>query len=493
MMHPDGNENKIVGMYVHQHWPYNHPYCARTWTLEDWHGYADGLWKLGYNAILIWPVLETIPDPATPSDVAHLEKTARVIDMLHDEFRMRVWLALCPNVVPDDEAAACSTYERRHFFSCDRRANPADPAAVADLLRRRRRLLGYLRAADGVSIIDSDPGGYPGSTNQEFVDLLIAHRELLDDLRSGIELIYWMHAGWLGYNRFYETGVLSFSTDEENLDCLRRLLAANPEPWGLANGLPLAEHLGIADRVISFNYGRIEGEPSFPLTNFGGSAAYDGGAAPGPRGVMGNAQTHCVQLPNTFAFARGAQHRPVTEADYVQFADDLVPGLGTTIVEGWKALASEDSRTMLEATRALERAAQRCHNPGPLGGLLFGNPERFVSDLCMQLRMRAPWVEMMHAAGTPPRGTIRAFAEAASAWQARHGYENVWWWPSLDETLRRIGSPEINAVLDTLYNPFGPMPPGLRQSPFEYVAYKLREGESFTPRLLHALRRTSDA
>jgi len=27
---------KILGMYVHQHWPYNHPYAARTWTLADW-------------------------------------------------------------------------------------------------------------------------------------------------------------------------------------------------------------------------------------------------------------------------------------------------------------------------------------------------------------------------------------------------------------------------------------------------------------------------
>lgn len=52
-----------------------------------------------------------------------------------------------------------------------------------------------------------------------------------------------------------------------------RLKALNPEPWGIANGLPYAEKLGLADRVVSFNYGRIEGEPSFPLTNFGGNTA----------------------------------------------------------------------------------------------------------------------------------------------------------------------------------------------------------------------------
>src|SRR5579872_1682284 len=79
---------RIVGMYVHQHWPYHHPYAARTWTLEDWRGYADGLHRLGYNAILIWPVLETMPDPLTASDQANLGKIAKVIDMLHEQFGM---------------------------------------------------------------------------------------------------------------------------------------------------------------------------------------------------------------------------------------------------------------------------------------------------------------------------------------------------------------------------------------------------------------------
>ncbi len=73
----------VVGMYVHQHWPYNHPYAARTWTLEDWRGFAGGLKQLGYNTIMIWPMLEIMPDPLTPSDVASLEKHARVMDMLH--------------------------------------------------------------------------------------------------------------------------------------------------------------------------------------------------------------------------------------------------------------------------------------------------------------------------------------------------------------------------------------------------------------------------
>src|SRR5262249_39407782 len=160
----------LVGMYVHQHWPYNHPYAARTWTLEDWKGYAEALERLGYNSVLIWPVLETMPEPLTPSDRASLEKTGKVIDMLHQQFRMRVYIALCPNIVADNKVASQATFEKRHFFYSDLRVNPGDPVALKKMIDGREKLFKYLTKADGVAIIDSDPGGYVGSTNAEFVN-----------------------------------------------------------------------------------------------------------------------------------------------------------------------------------------------------------------------------------------------------------------------------------------------------------------------------------
>ena len=144
---------KIIGMYVHQHWPYNHPYAARTWTVEDWRGYAGGLKQLGYNTILVWPMLETMPDPLTPSDQANIDKIAKVIDLLHRELGMRVYLALCPNVGANDAEAARATFEKRHFFYCDTRGNPGDPKALKRLIDWRAKLLAPLAAADGVAII----------------------------------------------------------------------------------------------------------------------------------------------------------------------------------------------------------------------------------------------------------------------------------------------------------------------------------------------------
>ena len=480
--------DRKLGMYIHQHWPYHHPYCARTWSRDDWRGYAEGLMHLGYNTVLLWPMAETIPDPPTPSDVAHLEKTRDVIAMLQGELGMTVYVVLCPNVAPIDAEASAATYERRHFFYCDMRVDPGDPAAMDALMARRAKLMPYLGGADGFAIIDSDPGGYPGSTNQEFVDLMVRHRRLFDTYRPGIELIYWMHAGWLGYNRFYQTGILEFSTEEENADCLRRLADAAPEPWSIANGLDVARSVGLEHKVMSYNYGRIEGEPSYPRTNWTGAFAFEGGAAPGPLGVMGNAQTHCVQLPNTFAFAQGARGGAIDDDAFLAFADQLLPGLGAVVLAGWKAMGSDDSGAMRSAADALEAVPADAMVLGPLKGLLFADGRRFLNDLVLQLRQEAAYNDLRRCAGAPSRELVAAFSTAADAWQAAHGYENSWWMPDMVATLGKIGHPAVDAMLAEIWNPFALPEGGIDCSGYEYVARVLRTAESFTPRMLSALR-----
>lgn len=466
----------IVGMYVHQHWPYHHPYAARTWSLEDWRGYSTGLRELGFNALLIWPVIETMPSPLLPSDRVNLEKLGQVIDVLHRELEMGVYIALCPNVAAHDEVASRASFARRHFFYCDRRVNPGDRQGMAEMLRRREETLRYLRNADGITIIDSDPGGYPGSTKEEFVELLMAHRALFDRLRPGIELIYWIHAGWEAYSRYYQTGHFEFGTEAELGGVLSLLRARNPEPWGLANGLHCAKGLGLAERVILFSYGAIEGEPSFPLTNFGGETAHRAGSQPGPRGVMGNAQTHCLQLPNTFAFARGAQGRPVGEDNYAEFAERLIRGRGRDLVRSWQMLAGKEPEEMLERADELEGWAGSKLKAGDLRGLLLGSAERLVKDLVLQLRFKARLEEFC---SRPEREKLGRFSQAADQWQAVHGYQNRWWCHPLTEALKKLGAPKIDQVLD-----FAPE----ALSPFGKVQADYLAAETHTPRLLAALR-----
>lgn len=481
---------KEVGMYIHQHWSYNNPYAARTWSLDDWRGYLDGIHKLGFNSILIWPMLEIMPNPLTPSDEANLQKIAKVIDMAHADYDMRVTIVFCPNVSPKSEEGRKYTFEKRPFFHTDERVDPGDPVAFGKLMAWREDLFRPLANADGLSIIDSDPGGYPNSTNMEFVYLLQAHRKMLDRLRKGIQVDYWANFGWQSYGHFYATGELKRGEPSEIMDAISLLSRQRMEPWGVGSGYGpgIADSLGMGNRVITYNYGAIEGEPSFPFTLYGGDRAYNGGKNGGQRGTMGNAQTHCIQLPNTFAFARGAQGKPVTTDDYISFANELIPGQGKLIVESWEALQGEDVVKMNACIKKLTALKAASLKSGRLEGLLFRNPARFVNDLVLQLRV----VSAMHALktamnGTPQQAVVRKkladFINATETWQGTHGYSNHWYWPAMQETLAKLKSKQLDATLATLtwVSDEG-------ETAFDKVKNGMARLEDYTPRLIQSMK-----
>ncbi len=475
--------DKLVGMYVHEGWVYNHPYASRTWSYDDWHGYLDGLHRLGFNLVSIWPMLETMPNPLTPSDRAALDKLRRVIDAAHKEFGMKAWITLCPNIMPVDEHARRLQYEKRKFFAADIRVNPADRKAMDAMMAWREQLLRPLAEMDAVVIIDSDPGGYPNSTNKEFVDLLVRHRQLFDKLRPGaIELIYWAWTGWPTYARYYATGNFAWGTHQEFVEAVRMLKERNPAPWGLAREFQTADELGLPSKAINFNYGAIEGEPSFPMTNFGGTGAYDAGRDMAPRGAVANAQTHCVQLPNTFAFAQGAKGLPLTDKAYIQFANDLILGRGELIFAAWQALGGADSARMRQAAGQLAPLVKAKLEPGPLKGLLLGDANRFVKDLELMLRAKAACLDFV-AASKRRRPILPSYTECVNSlerWQLTTGYESAWALAvDLNPSLQQLNSPALQAA-------FGDGSEG--NTPMERIAAENYRTESQTLRIIRAMR-----
>lgn len=494
---------KIVGMYVHEGWPYNHPYAARTWNESDWRGYASGLSSLGYNTIMIWPALETMPNPLKSSDRRHLETTTRVVDILQQEFGFRVYITFCPNVVAYQKVAEKYTFERRPMIASTILSDPADPMVLKQMMSRNEKLLRPLEKMDGLVIIDSDLGGFPGSTTAQFVDLLGEYRKILDELRPGIELIYWMHVGWAAFSSYEATGIFRWGTSEEAIDVLTRLKKLNLKPWRIAihtlnpepsgADLELAQKMGLASSALAFNFGAIEDEPSFPMTSFGNDTAYRAGHLDAPGGVVANAQTHSAQLPNTFAFAHGATGKTLpAETDYIEFADQLIEGEGQRIVQGWKALSGSDPVQMRATADTLETLTHRQLKPGPLKGLLFGTPASFTTDLAMQLRLKATYEDFVVATEKSQeiKGPFTKFVEAADAYQKRTGYQCAWGWPKLEKALRTLKSQKIDAILDEkkiLDKQDTPSPGGAYHNRYNDGVMLL---ETSTPRLIAAMKET---
>lgn len=63
------SDQKIIGMYIYQHWPYLHPYTAHL-DGYDYRGHASGLEQLGFNTLMIWPLLEISRWPTAGCSIA---------------------------------------------------------------------------------------------------------------------------------------------------------------------------------------------------------------------------------------------------------------------------------------------------------------------------------------------------------------------------------------------------------------------------------------
>jgi len=455
-------------MYVHTHWAYNHPYAARTWTLKDWEGYLAGLATLGYDMVMVWPLCDSMPPELTRSDREFLDTIAEVIDLAHARFGMKVAVTSTPNIIGNERASEYA-FSSRPYFICEKKVNPGNETDVAAFLEGRRNQFRYLRDADALVIIDSDPGGYAGSTNDEFVSLAKQQVSVFRGYNRSAEFIYWMLAGWESYNRFWaETAAdPSGKTDmwanwkgEDFKETLSLMKEEIDEPWSVFSWLP--EHrdavrsLGMASKAMYFPYGVVEGEPAFPLTNCNSEAVADTLASEAvtecPHGVMANAQTHCLQLPHTYMFAHFAKGGTREQLDLAQFADDLLPECGDIVAGAWSAIEERDGGRQTVSAEKIRALIGRGHPEGRLRGLLFADADRFLEDLAMNLDVRTSLLDFGVAvqAGNEPARALRRTLDCLRPYQERLGFVDAYAGPlhtEFNNELARLGAPRLNDVL----------------------------------------------
>jgi len=454
-------------MYVHTHWGYNRPYSARTWTDADWEGYLEDLSALGVDFVMVWPQLDCMPSDPTASDRDWLGRVSRAIDVAHRRFGMRVGITACANTI-GNERAADFAFESRPYFVCEKKVNPSAPAEVDAFLSGRRAQLSLLRNADALVVIDSDPGGYIGSTNREFVELCRGQLEALRSFNPEAEFVYWMLAGWECYNAFWaraatgqarNRGMWSEWQGDDFVDTLAFMKERIPEPWWLFGWRPqhlaAVERHGLTEKTMCYPYGVIEGEPSYPLTNWNRERVterfkeYEPQRC--PRGIIGNAQTHCVQVPHTALFMHMAKGGLAETFDLQGFAEELLPGCGAPIARAWELLETEDGAAQREAAREVRRSAEGELACGKYPGLLFRDPERFLIDLAMNLELRAACGDLKACldADGDARAAVGAVLDALVPYQARVGFLDTYGGPlrvMLNEQLVRLGDEGIDAA-----------------------------------------------
>ncbi len=437
----------VRGMHLNG-WPFKHPYSFRSWREADWKRYADILSYQGVNLFYIWPFMEIIPLPLSKEDEQYLQEFRRVVDYAQREHGMQVWLMQSANRVATTNLNVPDPRNRpywRYDFQVDQ--NPGDPEQFQKIMDSREALYRIVNNVDGVCTIDSDPGGWKGSSIGEYVQILRGCRSLLDKHnihKSETKLINWLWFGWGHTTPAFDV--------ERQRQTIREFKRDLPEPWMLVAGyeslLPMCREEGVLNKTIFLRYGAIEDEPSYPGTQLGFNSIKrvfdvlkdypEMAAGPGKsNGVMGNVQCPLVQFPNVFHFLNSAwddNYRSRSRSDILLDLSSQFHFEHRQLLADCFAAIKESNPDKVDALAAqLDGliASKKLGSAGVLARKLFPDQTIVAHNLVLQLRFKAAqdrFFRDVKGATTEAdyRKLFEACFDAYLNWDNATGWHDLW-------------------------------------------------------------------
>ncbi len=431
------------GMHLNG-WRFRNPYSFRTWREDEWRRYIDILAFQGINLFYLWPFMEIMPVPLSAEDRAYLEECRRVIAYAQEAHGMEVWIMQCTNRVARDTCGVDDPRLRPYWRPSQEDLNPADAEQLRRILASREALYGALPNVNGVCNIDSDPGYCPGSSLEDYVKVLQGCRALLDRLNAHgkeAKLVHWMWIGWgLPHGRGFEPA--------HHARTLRLLAERLPEPWeivaGTSQNLAVCREAGVLGKTVFLPYSLIEDEPSYPATNLSldgirGELGTHAAASPGLLGVMGNAQTPLLQLPNVYFLSAWcddpASVRGSARDVLLELCRAIYPAQAALLADSYLALGEAAPAPIAAAADRLDAqlASPKLGCPGCIGRKLFPDFAIAAKALLLQLRWRAAQERLASIAGATASdaecaGIVRDYLDAYLSWDTAHGWHELWGW-----------------------------------------------------------------
>jgi hypothetical protein len=387
---------------------------------------------LGFDRVMIWPMLESIPRPLSAADAQAVREFRGTVEDARAA-GLECWVTLTANCSPDPGLARKPWRERNPFPSWTL-VDLSNPAEAAPFLAHRTELLSIVNNADAYVTIDGDPGGFEDSKPADWLKVFHSDRAALD--RHGIDparqrLIPWIWCGW-GSRGVWQEPIEAFTRAEMEL-----IKKEMPEPWGLlpgrsyrdghANGrinIALCEELGLIPRSTILCYEAIEFEPTPPASvlqfeTIRRNLREEGRHAQTAEGVFGNAQQPVMVLPNLYFFARGAQDLSYLDTPDEEVLGDLASLLGgppELLAPAWACLQLGLDRLPPDLPRRLREARLQ----GQAAACIPGGARRYLDILASQVESR---IGLLEAIAAPAESVPRAAAGLAQGTEAL-----VSWW-----------------------------------------------------------------
>jgi hypothetical protein len=419
---------KVRGMFIHQHWRFNYPYCPWSWSVDEWKRVVDTLAYMRYNLLIPFAHTDIMAPRATPStaEKEYLDGLREVIDYAHRRRGMKVWLMESANILQDRPEDAHLAPERRDHYRSEwgwpsKREHPRDPGMkdpttpedFAALMAQRESVFRHVPNADGFGCITTDPGRrMPWATSAEFVDLFVGYRELLErhhERPDEVTQFIWLNEGW-------GTGSQEENWRDMLSDWVKRVEGPrNFQIWFWDRQAPVVKEVGEMSRTSLMTHALTGGgnDIGFTKIHFGEQARISGSgnltSAGGIRkvfdqvaeypelvGITANALTYLVEFPNFHFFAN---HAPWSSKD--KKADDLTilrdaakyffPENAELLAQAWAQLAATGSQNAFAAADRIEALLEddRTGRTGTVGAFVFPQPTQLLEDLVRMVRIHA--------------------------------------------------------------------------------------------------------
>ncbi len=423
------------GFYLHGCWKYSYPFAVRSWQREDYNAMFHLLRCLGFDRVMLWPVLEAVPAPLSDQDAQAVRSFRPIIEDAR-KAGLECWLTQC--VVTSRPEIAAKPWLERSLYSFMKTVRLDDPEQASVYLQHRADLMTILNNADGYVTIDGDPGSYPGAKPSDFLKVFLADRQTLDRAGERPEkqkLIPWIWSGW------GTKGVWVEPIEPYVQATLAELKRGMPEPWELLPGrsaeghankrvnIDLTAAAGLLERSTLLTYEAIEFEPSLPsaVLQFDlirNMLRKELPHAAVTRGCFGNAQQPVMVIPNLYFYARcAAEPSYLSRPDEQVLADlaDLFGGPPELLVPAWSCLRLGLDRLPADLPKRLRTATLT----GEAAQFIPGGPARYLSILAAQVESR---IRVLSVNATVPATTAEAavgLAEGIAAmvdWWKLHRY-----------------------------------------------------------------------
>ncbi len=343
------------GFYLHGCWKYDYPFAVRSWKPADYHNMFQLLKQLGFNTVMMWPVLEAVPAPLSRADRDAVRAFRPIVEDAR-QCGLEAWLTVC--LVTAGPEIAAKPWMERSLYSHMRTVRLDNPKEADAYLKHRTALLNILNNADGYVTIDGDPGGYPGAKPADFLKVLLNDRKTIDRVGThptSQKIIPWIWAGWgtkgvwvEPIEPFISATLEAFKQQQQALEPWE-LLPGRSHIEGWANGrinMELTKKAGLLNRSTLLCYEIIEFEPSPPaavlqFAHIRRVLTQELAMSPGARGFFGNSETPLMALPDLYLFARGAAEPSYLAQGDEQVLADLARFLGgppELLVPAWSCL-----------------------------------------------------------------------------------------------------------------------------------------------------------